>query len=60
MANGFGVYIKATGARCEGYWKDDRLHGKCTEAYPDNSKFEGNYENGVKQGAGKYTYTDGS
>ena len=30
------------------------------ERWPDGSKFEGNYSQGVKQGIGKFTWADGN
>lgn len=30
------------------------------ERWPDGSKFEGNYKQGVKQGHGKFTWADGN
>lgn len=32
------------GAKYIGDWKEDRQHGYGVETWPDNAKYEGNYE----------------
>jgi len=39
---------------------DDKQHGHGTESWPDGARYEGNYEDGKKEGMGKLTFADGS
>lgn len=68
-ANGHGVYYHVNGARYEGMWKDDLQNGIGKEVCiiftilligRDNSKYEGEYLNGLKHGFGRYEWPDGS
>ena len=43
-----------------GFWKNDTQDGRGVERWPDGSKFEGNYVQGVKQGLGSFTWADGN
>ena len=39
-----------------GYWRDGKMHGKGLYKWNnrEGTKFDGNYENGLKEGNGKY------
>lgn len=39
-----------------GYWKNGKMHGKGLYRWnnSEGTKFDGNYENGLKEGTGKY------
>jgi hypothetical protein len=41
MANGYGIYYHANGAKYEGEWKDDFQNGFGIEIWTDDSIFEG-------------------
>ena len=38
---------------CTGLWKQDLQHGQCTMVYPNGSRYEGEWVNGLKFGQGK-------
>jgi hypothetical protein len=60
MANGYGIYYHANGAKYEGEWKDDFQHGFGIEIWTDDSIFEGYFQFGQKNGPGEYRWNDGS
>ena len=58
LKTGFGKlsYIckELKGDKYEGYFKDDKFHGKGVYLYNNHDMFEGEWENGQKNGRGIY------
>jgi hypothetical protein len=53
-AHGKGLYIYASsGAIYEGDWIEDRQEGYGVESWPDGTKYEGCFVDGLKHGRGK-------
>ena len=42
------------GATYEGYWKEDKQHGKGKETWPDGACYQGDYVEGKKDGMGRF------
>jgi len=50
---GPGVLYHPNGSKfCEGVFKNDTIDGKFTLNYPDNSRYEGDVKNGLREGYG--------
>jgi hypothetical protein len=49
-AHGFGIYKHNSGAIYQGYWRKNIQSGIGIEIWMDNSKYEGSYLNGKKNG----------
>ena len=59
--HGYGVLTDPAGpTRYEGFWKDDRKHGKGKFYYANGSIHEGEYVQGQPNGQGVMTAADGS
>ena len=60
--NGIGtaVFKKSDGVRYTGQFKNKRPNGRGVAEYPNGRRYEGDWVNGVWQGQGKLTLTDGS
>lgn len=43
---------------CLGEWFADKLHGKGILTWPDGSKYEGFFVEGMRQGRGRFTSSD--
>lgn len=58
--NGYGVYVRHSGIKYEGEWKNGLRHGRGTLAYPDNYTYVGEWENNRMHGQGIKTFSNGS
>ena len=43
----------------EGYWEKDKKNGSCRVFYPDKAIYEGKLIDGIKEGYGRYTWSNG-
>jgi hypothetical protein len=60
-AQGYGVFIDATGARYEGEWYEDKQHGQGVETWEGGkARYTGEFHMGRKNGRGKFEWDDGS
>jgi hypothetical protein len=50
--------ISCTGDVYEGWFRDDKRHGKGTMTYANNNVYEGHWENDVRSGMGTLFYPD--
>lgn len=56
---GSGVFFDG-GARYEGQWHDDEMHGEGTLAYDTGATYAGTFTSNMFNGRGKYTWPDGT
>ena len=61
MRHGLGIQLygkTSSGSTCKyaGEWCRDKVEGDGHYVYPDGSEFKGNFNNGVFQGHGMYTW----
>jgi len=54
-----GYLIYVNGERYEGYWKNDRAHGKGTLTYSQGDRYVGDWVAGKKHGQGELQYANG-
>lgn len=60
VRDGYGVQVLPNGDRYEGYWKNDKYHGKGKYYYFDSGEwFEGEFEDDSPKGTMVYHYPDG-
>ena len=58
MAHGFGIFNHTDGSSYEGQWINDKNEGEGKEIWPDGTKFEGSYKEGVKHGFGIFVWSN--
>lgn len=59
-AEGYGEHVDEDYVTYRGQWHQNRQHGYGEEAWGDSGqRFEGEYEMGVKHGAGRFTWSKG-
>jgi hypothetical protein len=58
MKSGYGIINLVNGEKYEGEWKKDLYHGN-GRLETENSKYEGSFEMGKKQGQGKDYFSNG-
>ena len=56
---GYGVLTLSNGVTYEGYFRGDRMHGRCRISYPSGCIYTGEYINGVHCGKGRLDYPNG-
>ena len=54
--HGLGTYVYLDGTRREGGWLNDEFHGKGYEKWPNGTIFVGEFQNGKREGFGKFYY----
>ena len=59
MRDGFGIQNNGLGALYEGYWQDNKFHGKGRLIDIDGGIYEGDWVGGKKEGQGVYHYVGG-
>ena len=56
---GYSVMKYSDGTKYEGYWVNNKKHGKGVFTYKNGARYEGNFENDMKSGAGKFYWPGG-
>ena len=59
MRDGYGVMNNGDGTLYEGYWQDNKFHGKGRHIDIDGGVYEGDWIGGHKEGHGVYYYVGG-
>jgi hypothetical protein len=60
VRDGRGIQIWSDGSRYEGYWRNNRAHGKGRLIHSDGDIYEGQWKDDKAHGFGKYVHVDGS
>jgi hypothetical protein len=60
IINGLGIYTFHNGDVYEGYFKDDKRHGKGRVTFHSGALYEGYFKDDKKHGKGKYTFPNGT
>jgi hypothetical protein len=58
--DGPGVFKDIDGAQYDGQWSGGKWHGQGAETSPYGFGFVGAYQQGIREGKGTLTFTDGS
>ena len=59
MRDGYGILNNGDGTLYEGYWQDNKFHGKGRHIDIDGGVYEGDWIGGKKEGQGIYYYVGG-
>ena len=57
---GFGVQVWPDGAKYQGYWAQNKAHGKGTFWHAEGDVYEGDFKDDKANGYGVYQHVNGS